>query len=58
MGNITLHELWRLLGVQVYQISYAHEAGFLAEPPHVKGRRAYDFGEIVKVAEYFGIKYS
>ena len=55
MGYITLAELGRLLGVGPHQIKSAHEAGFLAEPPMVSGRRAYDLGEVVRVADYFGL---
>ena len=55
MGHITLPELGRLLGVGSKQIKTAHEMGFLTEPPRVSGRRAYDLGEVVRVAEYFGL---
>ena len=58
VGFITLPELGRLLGVRVNQIQTAHEAGFLPEPPKVSGRRAYDLGEVVRVAEYFGVRVS
>jgi len=56
-GHITLTELGRLLRVSARQIRYAHDAGFLPEPPRVKGRRAYDLGWVIRVAEYFGKTY-
>jgi hypothetical protein len=55
---ITLAELGRLLGVGSKQIRSAHRAGFLTEPPMVSGRRAYNLGEVIRVAEYFGVKVS
>jgi hypothetical protein len=58
LGHITLTELGRLLGVGTNTIRSAHEAGFLPEPAKVSGRRAYDLGEVVRVADYFGFRVS
>lgn len=55
MGYITLLGLARLLGVPAQTIEIAHQKGFLAEPPRLEGREAYDLAEVVKIAHYFGL---
>ena len=57
-GYINLPELARLLGVGSHLIKSAHQEGFLPEPPKLSGRRAYDLPEVIKVAEFFGVKVS
>ncbi len=46
----------RLLGVQPYQIEYAHATGRLDEPGgRFLGKRAYDADDVRRVARHFGV---
>jgi DNA-binding transcriptional MerR regulator len=46
----------KLLGIQVYQIGYAHSTGQLAEPAYrFLQKRVYTETDIRRVAEHFGI---
>jgi hypothetical protein len=47
----------RLLGVQPYQIEYAHVTGQLAEPGlRFLGKRVYDAEDVGRVAQHFGVQ--
>ena len=46
----------KLLGIQVYQIGYAHSTGQLAEPAfRFLDKRVYTEGDVLRVAAHFGI---
>jgi hypothetical protein len=49
---ITITELARLLGIQSYQLTYAHQQGHLPEPGRIAGRRVYGPDEIEQARRY------
>lgn len=57
MQNIySIGEVARLLGLQIYQISYAHSTGQIEEPGlRFCGKRAYTDLDIRQIAEHFEI---
>lgn len=49
-------EVAKLLGLQVYQIAYAHSTGQLAEPARrILNKRLYAPEDVRRVAEHFGV---
>jgi len=48
-------EVVRLLGVQPYRIEYALATGRIPEPSRVFNKRAYQWREVMALAEHFGI---
>jgi DNA-binding transcriptional MerR regulator len=47
----------RLLGVQPYQIEYAHATGHLAEPgTRFLGKRVYTSEDVCRAAQHFGVE--
>ena len=49
-------EVARLLGLQVYQIAYAHSTGQLAEPARrILNKRMYSADDVRRVANHFGV---
>lgn len=59
MQNIySIGEVAKLLGLQAYQISYAHSTGQIEEPGlRFCGKRAYTESEIRLIAQHFGIDF-
>jgi hypothetical protein len=53
----SLGEIARLLSVPAHRIDYAHATGRLGEPClRFVGKRAYDDGDLRRVAAYFGVE--
>jgi DNA-binding transcriptional MerR regulator len=44
----------KLLGVKIYQLTYAHSIG-VKEPERVFGKRAYSAQDIYELANHFGV---
>ena len=53
---IGLREAAERLGVRPYQITYAHAAGFVGEPPRFLGKRAYDATTLQELRNYFAAR--
>lgn len=52
---LTTGQVARLLGLQAYQIAYAHATGRVAEPPlRVMNKRLYTSEDVRRVAAHFG----
>jgi DNA-binding transcriptional MerR regulator len=49
----TIKELARSIGVNHWQISYAHEQGLLPEPMRIAGKRVYDEEAAQRVRQFF-----
>ncbi len=49
-------EAARLLGVKPYRIEYALATGQIPEPNRVFGKRAYQWSELLALAEHFEVK--
>ena len=53
---LSIRDCARRLGVAVHRISYAHDAGKLADTElRVAGKRIYTAEDLERVAQYFGI---
>ena len=53
----SLRDCAKRLGVASHRISYAHEAGLLADVKlRVAGKRIYTTADVRRVADYFGIE--
>lgn len=53
---IGLRQAAERLGVRPYQITYAHAAGFVGEPPRFLGKRAYDEQTLQQLQGYFAAR--
>ncbi|MHB0959275.1 MAG: hypothetical protein ACYC0X_23610 [Pirellulaceae bacterium] len=51
----SLGEVARFLDVAPYRIVYLHTAGKLPEPQRLFGRRAYNWSDVVGMAEHFDV---
>ena len=55
MAIYRIAEAARLIGVQPYQIAYAHTTGKILEPKRIFGQRAYEWADIKILADHFGV---